>query len=396
MGKYYAKELEMDTFAFEKYFSEEDACNLHIWIGGNNDYIEYNKDFRQNRWSSLSNCYDAIEEELSWDNATEEEQLDEIIKDINYYFKKRDGGKSAPLTNREIKKLYNLCYEFTNIHGIKDENKLICQVLEIEYGEPFTECTIRGNSQGEWQYCIYPTRLDISKYENLYWGNFVEWAVSQTQLDDPDDFDYDDADYCISSMYRDDDIKNDLINQLGIQIKPEELSLIYLDGRITEALSQKFITVTRELERLLIIPRYKNYATISMNAMNQDTFELTIINKNKYDKIVNDVLAFLKVRGYKNAKVIEAKDFGPSSVKVKIELNIVEKEDKRDEKTKEREEKQKVDKNYRDSVKSANENQKSDQKNPDQKQDSQVQVDKNAELLKALEDDEIFTDFFKL
>ena len=197
-------------------------------------------------------------------------------------------------------------------------------------------------------------------------------------------------------MYRDDDIKNDLINQLGMQIKPEELSLIYLDSRITEALSQKFITVTRELERLLIIPRYKNYATISMNAMNQDTFELTIINKNKYDKIVNDVLAFLKVRGYKNAKVIEAKDFGPSSVKVKIELNIVEKEDKRDEKTKEREEKQKVDKNYRDSVKSANENQKSDQKNPDQKQDSQVQVDKNAELLKALEDDEIFTDFFKL
>lgn len=49
MGKYYAKELEMDTFAFEKYFSEEDAFDLHIWIGGNNDYIEYNKDFRYDR-----------------------------------------------------------------------------------------------------------------------------------------------------------------------------------------------------------------------------------------------------------------------------------------------------------------------------------------------------------
>lgn len=180
MKKILALATDCEWFDADAYYSEEQACSDMIWIGGNRDFCEFNRDMREGVVKALEDCrydLDAIDDELS-----DEEQNAERLSTIKYYF---DPIKTVELTEDQYFELGSRAIKWYDV-GSRDENEFICEVLGIIHGKEFEEGTLRGCSQGDWVECIYPAQAgDFMHYIGaVYFGTGTEFRIAEVDLED--------------------------------------------------------------------------------------------------------------------------------------------------------------------------------------------------------------------
>lgn len=235
MKKYYATEADLEWFDYEIYYAESQAEEDHIWIGGNRNFTEINEDFRKTIVKNLENCaydLDALKSEFTdettgtiTDTKLFEAEQRNLIK---YYFAKEN---KTDFLDEEIINLIKLIQDYVSIRS-ELENDVICQVLELLYGEPFLNGTITGSSQGDWLRIIYPesSAARIPFIEAVMFATGTEFRITTepvelTELEDADCF----HDY--TELWKDEDIREWLCATLNC--KSEELVIRRISGQRT-------------------------------------------------------------------------------------------------------------------------------------------------------------------
>lgn len=177
MKKYIATQCPIEGYDPEKYFNESCACYTHIWIGGNSDFKEYNKEIKENYIDGLQRLYDKLEEDRIEDN--KEDLKETICESIN---------NIKPYIEDYCDYIKDLAYEYG---CSKNEYKLesVCKLLKLIYKKDFEYKEIKGSCQGEWNYIIYPKIGEdmIDWIESVYFGLGSEFAISIDKVDEDED-----------------------------------------------------------------------------------------------------------------------------------------------------------------------------------------------------------------
>lgn len=124
-------------------------------------------------------------------------------------------------STQEIHKLKELIVKYQYC-SCRDEDDIICEVLEIVTGNPYAWMQISGCVQGEWQEVYYPCekydKCDLKRLEADYFGAVDQWDV----YDENDQF----VDDCFS--YSDDweKVKNEIAEQIPCSVDALELQVI--------------------------------------------------------------------------------------------------------------------------------------------------------------------------
>lgn len=205
--KYYAKEMPAEQFDFEAYYNEDDAIRDHFWAGGNRDFRDLNEDLKKDTKNHLSDAYYDL---FKADEEDSEKEKDSIL---NYYFVK---ANKQTLTEAEKVKLINYIKEFDSCYS-KDENSIICGVLEIIYGEPFIEGIIRGSSQSDWMEFICPESMkdSIAYIESVLFATGTEFLITQNKIASADDIENTDYYFNYTNLWKAEEVRQWLANQIG-------------------------------------------------------------------------------------------------------------------------------------------------------------------------------------
>ncbi len=162
--KYYAKQIPWDRQDSRIYMDGWD--NSAVVLYGNRNYMaETTEEF--DRWmenfDSLASCYDDPEEwtvtwkELAndWLHPTNKEKYDEAD------FKRWED-------------MLKTCEDL-------DDEKNICEALEIMTGKEYSHVQICGSCQGDWQTMYYPvddwSKESLEAFAMLYFNTGSEWDV---------------------------------------------------------------------------------------------------------------------------------------------------------------------------------------------------------------------------
>lgn len=229
--KYYMKAMgERNPWGI--YYSEEFAETDNLYVS---DYYPWETNYRFNEGINtynlcqLAKCIDMALNDINTtyygtdenDEIDEEEVAKNILNTINYFFSDTD-----KLSKSQLNKLADLCFDFQEETNKNKELAIFLQILEIIYGEPYISGTFRGNSQGDWALYICPKALEkgLGYIEACIMGTGTEFAVSNTQLDSPEEFDYAICNYDYTELWKDDDIKKWAANNL--RCSPNEVEII--------------------------------------------------------------------------------------------------------------------------------------------------------------------------
>lgn len=228
MKKYFAREVRSDYIDVEPYFSEEDAVERNIWIGGNRDFVSINAALVTDVEAAFEKIDSDVDYETGYDTQVE---LDAKTKRdlVENYFTKTSGAFS----DEEIAKIITTATEYQG-HYFSDSSarQLMCDVLSIIYGKQFACTTLRGCSQGDWIYCIYPqetvSKEDLDYIEAVFFGTGTEFAVTSKPIDSAADFDDAEVYYTYTDKYHDEDIKTFIANDIGCS--PKDVVLLLISG----------------------------------------------------------------------------------------------------------------------------------------------------------------------
>lgn len=223
MKKYYAKEVR-DYFDYEAYFNEEEAIDRHIWLGGNSDFISINKALLEDVKKILTDIAEDLDyfaSELVAGDITPRE----IVED---YFSKES---HEALSDEEIATIVFCANQFQN-GSFGAELDSFCKILSIKYKLVFDSTVLRGNSQGDYIYCIYPqetaSKETLDYIEAVFFGTGTEFAVTVDPIESAKDFDDAEVYYTYTDKYRDEDVKAFIANDLGCS--PEDVVLLLISG----------------------------------------------------------------------------------------------------------------------------------------------------------------------
>lgn len=223
MKKYYAKPTSGEYYNWEDWYGESMAAEDNFWAGGNRDFGDINGSLRDDLKKRIENAdYDM---DNNWDSErTDEENATDILNSLHYYFSKSVGKEEQYL------KLIN---EFMTCDS-RDENDVLCDILQLEYDEPFITGTLRGYSQGDWMEYICPKKMESSIHyiEAVLMATGTEFAITEDMLDlddkDEDEIEeaFDDADkfYDFTDLWRDEDVKEWVADMM--HCKPEEVEIL--------------------------------------------------------------------------------------------------------------------------------------------------------------------------
>lgn len=212
--KYWAREVNNERFNGNFYYTEDDAADENVWIGGNRQYKAFNNDLIED-----------VEKALDTVDYSDEEE----IRDA---FVKKDG---SDLSDAQIDELKELTESFQTTGTNRDSYEIIADALTIIYGEPFGCQTIYGCGQGDWQYIIYPqtcSQEHINYIEAIYFGTGTEFEVTTRKITS-DKFDDEIADgyetvNIYTCVYNSDEIKSDIAKQLNLP--KNEIGLLLISG----------------------------------------------------------------------------------------------------------------------------------------------------------------------
>ena len=115
-------------------------------------------------------------------------------------------------------KIPDLLWRYYNARRECDENAIMCELLEIVTGEPWSVGTIRGTCQSEWQEIFYPVNAwsaeALHYFEIEYFNTGSEWNVhiGNAEPEAPEDIDGFSI-YCYGGSY--DEIKKEIAKAYG-------------------------------------------------------------------------------------------------------------------------------------------------------------------------------------
>lgn len=227
--RYYARQIDIESFDYESYFGEDDAIFNRMWIGGNRDFITINSDLREDVVRHLEDCkydLDVVRDDYDvHEFETEEDYTKELFATIDNYFSKEN---KESLTEAEYLKLIDLVDKFYNCES-REEDDLICEVLEVIYGEPFTTGEFRGCCQGDWLDYICPESLSqeyLDYVEAVLFATGTEFCITCDAYDLEPDFSEVDT-YCdYTYLWKDQDIREWLAKNIGCGIGDVVIQLI--------------------------------------------------------------------------------------------------------------------------------------------------------------------------
>lgn len=167
---------------------------------------------------------------------TAEEREDQIDA-IEYEF---GCALNKKLTDAQLNEICDIINKYLNVIDLSGSDE-ICDLFGVVYGERFVRRTIRGNCQGDWNYCYLPeSTLDRLSYtEAVYFGTGAEFEIAE-----PEDVDgksaeeiakaIEESDSCYFeylTLYSPADIKKHIAEIEGVS--PEDVVIIRIAGRRT-------------------------------------------------------------------------------------------------------------------------------------------------------------------
>lgn len=228
MKHYYAKQLSYEDFDYEMYYNEDDAVQDNFWAGGNRDFCDINADLINNLVRNIEYMLDDI------DTDVEEEHrkvptLKIIRANMEYYFKKQSGNK---FTQTEVKKFKELADKYFNANR-REENDILCELLEIIYEEPFINGTLRGSCQGDWMEYICPASMrdNIDWIESVLFATGTEFVISEVPLENPDELDGSNSSIDYTDKWNEEEVRAWAASIAGC--KPEEMKLVLIENTYT-------------------------------------------------------------------------------------------------------------------------------------------------------------------
>lgn len=205
--KFWAKQLDGKQFDYKVYYNEDDAEYENVWIGGNRNFETFNEDLD-------------VDIEKLLDYADPENEAD--IKDA---FVKKDG---TDLSGEELEALKKYIEDWPTTVRTKDQYGIVAGVLTILYGKPFEVGILKGNSQSDWLYIIYPSEVGdehIRYIESVLFATGTEFEVTidKVSKDEVDET----PTTCIYTFEIDNaKIKEDIAEHLGVSASEVGLLLI--------------------------------------------------------------------------------------------------------------------------------------------------------------------------
>lgn len=204
------------------------------------DYItEWPVIITDNRWYSDINeaeyreILHAIEDlQGAQEESSNPEEWPEFLEDLYHLFPPKDLDifgeikKHSAYTSEELAELKALfCADAEKWQEFwKNENKLVCRLLSLQYGEKWDIAGIHGYCQGEWNYIFYPACLEsedfnfIRYFEDVYFNKGSEWIEQKDECP------------CLYYVPAYEDARQFLAAELGE--KPEDITLLAFDGYI--------------------------------------------------------------------------------------------------------------------------------------------------------------------
>lgn len=168
MKKIYAKEVSSEYFDAYAYYDEDMAAEDKVSILGNRYYTEVNSSMVEDIKTAMNDCiYD-------FENTAErrEDKLDAIEYEFGCALNKK-------FTDAQLNEICNIIDEYLSDSNLSESDE-ICELLGIVYGEKFVRRTIKGNCQGDWNYCYLPEAIldKLSYIEAVYFGTGTELEIA--------------------------------------------------------------------------------------------------------------------------------------------------------------------------------------------------------------------------
>ena len=223
MLKYYARPTSMEWFNWEVYYGEDMAKEDNFWAGGNSDFGDINGSLRDDIKNHLENLDSDVETETDPEK-TDKENVKGIFNLVHYYFPKSSG--------KELEYI-KWAKEFCSCDG-REENEIICKVLQMEHDKEFINGTIHGSGQSDWMEYICPKKMKdrVPYIEAVLFATGTEFAITEEKLDldgktkdeieealsNVDQF------YDYTDLYKEEDIKEWIADT--IPCKPEEVEIL--------------------------------------------------------------------------------------------------------------------------------------------------------------------------
>lgn len=175
MKKHYViKDNEaMEWFDPDDYYSDFDAEQDRIWIGGNKEFIEMNSAMRE-KAADLESLYWEVDDVVNDPDAgySKEGRANEVLNLVRDRFKYDDGRELSPGDCLEVLKLSKL--------WLDEPVEAMAGLMSVMFGEPFETTVLSGYGQGEWVKCVYPKALSkrVEYAEAVYFGTGASVKVS--------------------------------------------------------------------------------------------------------------------------------------------------------------------------------------------------------------------------
>ena len=158
-----------------------------------------------------------------------ESELDQVTAD---YINTKLTGEQIKAIRNVITEDFEGCWTFDYYWTDERFAKCITKIIYIIDGRKLEFETIRGYSQGDWQYAIYdPEIADIDTIEAYYFNTGTEWAVADIDDEEVNEEDFDGIDYdCsyYSTEWGYDDTKEELASAFGYD--KEDVIMLEFDG----------------------------------------------------------------------------------------------------------------------------------------------------------------------
>ena len=186
-----------------------------------------NRDYNEHCPPVFNRVYDALYNATlldAWEDVNRGEYWHSWKQALNEIIPPEGRGE---YTREERKhKIPDILYRYYNARSA-EENRIICELIEIVTGEPWQTTTIRGCCQGDWQYICYPVNKwsarAVEAFETEYFNTGSEWVVhnGDSEPETPDEID---GFCCYVHAWQTEDIKKEIANAYG---EPDANVILY-------------------------------------------------------------------------------------------------------------------------------------------------------------------------
>lgn len=202
-------------------------------VFGNRDYHESLTDIVERAKNTLlgEELFDELQAIKANDGTANYESIETAIMD---YLPPENGGKYTP---EQLEKLCSLVENYDCNLTTSHDLQILCDVLTIVSGETYDWTTIRGLSQSEWNYCVFPANENPNRFESEYFNLGTEWMISEAEEGEelnPDEVN-DWSMYCYN--WNDEEMRQEIADAAGC--KPEQVVMYRWAGYIKTSRYEK-------------------------------------------------------------------------------------------------------------------------------------------------------------